>query len=176
MHAAFRWPALHLCVLFADWGRRRQWLWNHTDIYNLNNLPLLSAPAELPLLNNSDSCSDMDMPVHLTFSPLSPGNTFQCFSPQFSVPSPYVFHPLPVNHHWLWDENNELFFFSGLKKPSVCKTAHDGSTWNQQSNTFAPIAIKHFGPTISHHVTFMNGKTFSYLKQCVASQLKDLLN
>lgn len=104
-------------------------------------ISLLPTP-EPPLLNKSDRCSNMDMPVRL--SPLSLGNTFHCFFPVNSL-SPFPLTPLPVNHHKLWKENNELIFL--VEKSSICKQHRLITAWNarmdkhETSNTFALLGM-----------------------------------
>lgn len=85
----------------------RQWLRNHT---NTCTLPLLAAPAEPPLLKNSQGCLNMDVPAHLPQTPLcwyclafySPLclSLCHCLSCQLSVSSLCAFLPLPAIHHW----------------------------------------------------------------------------
>lgn len=117
-HAVSRWPALHLCVLLAHRGWRMQRLGNHTNIYNLNNLPPLPTLAELHFWIIHTKCCNMDMPVHLTLPAPSLSNTFHCFlhPPQSYAPSLSMHVTLYLSIIIrLWKEDNELIFF-WLKK------------------------------------------------------------
>lgn len=96
-------------------------LWNHTDIYNLSNLPLLTTPAESPLLNYSHRRrSNMDTLVHLS----SPSfcNTFHCLVPSVVCAlSPWT-PPSPCLSS-LGSEKRTMSWFFLVGKLSVCKTA-----------------------------------------------------